>query len=128
VLCENRAQSISKTASGWEIVVEDLSKAGASRRIEAPIVVLAAGTLGTNELLLGAQQRGLELSAKLGEKFSANGDDFVVREQSRRAGPCRCHGLSIPGAAGVQAGGAPQHGAIDLGDEQGPCGFTTARC
>src|SRR6476646_10403608 len=77
VFCESRAQSISKTGSGWEIVVEDLSEAGASRRIEAPIVVLAAGTMGTNELLLRAQQRGLELSAKLGEKFSANGDDFV---------------------------------------------------
>ena len=77
VFCESRAQSISKTESGWEIVVQDLSKAGASRRIEAPIVVLAAGTLGTNELLLRAQQRGLELSAKLGEKFSANGDDLV---------------------------------------------------
>ena len=79
VLCESRAQSISKTESGWEIVVQDLSKAGASRRIEAPIVVLAAGTLGTTELLLRAQQRGLALSAKLGEKFSANGDDFVSR-------------------------------------------------
>ena len=58
VLCESRAQSIAKTASGWEIVVQDLSKAGASRRIEAPIVVLAAGTLGTTELLLRAQQPG----------------------------------------------------------------------
>ena len=33
--------------------------------------------MGTNELLLRAQQRGLKLSAKLGEKFSANGDDLV---------------------------------------------------
>ena len=80
VFCESRAQSISKTESGWEIVVQDLSKAGASRRIEAPIVVLAAGTLGTNELLLRAQQRGLKLSAKLGEKFSANGDDLVFAD------------------------------------------------
>ena len=111
VLCESRAQSISKTESGWEIVVQDLSKAGASRRIEAPIVVLAAGTLGTNELLLRAQQRGLELSAKLGEKFSANGDDLVFAEQSRRAGQCRCHGLSTSGATGDRAGRAPQHGA-----------------
>src|SRR5438876_1075813 len=52
VFCESRAQSISKTVTGWEIAVQDLSKASASRRIEAPILVLAAGTLGTNELLL----------------------------------------------------------------------------
>ena len=83
----------------------------ASRRIEAPIVVLAAGTLGTNELLLRAQQRGLKLSAKLGEKFSANGDDLVFAEQSRRAGQCRCHGLSAAGATWGRARGAPQHGA-----------------
>lgn len=78
VFCESRAQSISKTGSRWGVLVQDLSKPGVSWRIEAPIVVLAAGTLGTNELLLRAQQRGLKLSAKLGEKFSANGDDLVV--------------------------------------------------
>src|SRR6185295_18921089 len=80
IFCESRAQSISKTESGWEIVVQDLSKPGASRRIEAPVLVLAAGTLGTNELLLRAQERGLGLSAKLGEKFSANGDDLVLAD------------------------------------------------
>src|SRR5262245_12410316 len=77
VFCENRAQSIAKTVSGWEIEVQDLSKPDAIRCIKAPIVVLAAGTLGTAELLLRAQQHGLELSPKLGDKFSANGDDLV---------------------------------------------------
>ena len=81
VFCESRAQSISKTESGWEIVVQDLSEAGASRRIAAPIVVLAAGTMGTNELLLRAQQAGLALSAKLGENFSANGDDLAFADK-----------------------------------------------
>ena len=57
VFCESRAQSISRTERGWEIVVQDLSRAGAqSRRIEAHIVVLAAGTMGTNELLLRARR------------------------------------------------------------------------
>ncbi len=129
VFCESRVQSISKTESGWEIVVQDLSKAGASRRIEAPIVVLAAGTLGTNELLLRAQQRGLELSAKLGENFSANGDDLVFASDLDSAGQCRCHGLSIPGAAGRSAGRAAQHGADRPRRRAWPrCGFTTARC
>src|SRR6185436_7983621 len=41
VFCESRAKSICKTTRGWEIVVEDLSKASASRRIEASILVLA---------------------------------------------------------------------------------------
>src|SRR5262249_33689797 len=81
VFCESRAEWISKTEAGWEIVVQDLSNAGAKWRIEAPIVVLAAGTLGTAELLLRAQQRGLELSPFLGEKFSANGDDLVFADK-----------------------------------------------
>ena len=42
VFCESQAQSIAKTESGWEIVVQDLSNArvAASQRIEAPILVL----------------------------------------------------------------------------------------
>ncbi len=120
VLCESRAQSISKTGSGWEIVVEDLSKAGASWRIEAPIVVLAAGTLGTNELLLRAQQRGLELSAKLGEKFSANGDDFVFA--SNLDVPVHAVATGFPSQAprGTKPVGPHSMALIDLGDEQGP--------
>ena len=69
VFCESRAQSISKTGSRWGVLVQDLSKPGVSWRIEAPIVVLAAGTLGTNELLLRAQRRGLKLSAKAGREI-----------------------------------------------------------
>jgi cholesterol oxidase len=34
VLCESRAQSISKTERGWEILVQDALKANTSRRIE----------------------------------------------------------------------------------------------
>jgi cholesterol oxidase len=120
VLCESRAQSISKTESGWEIVVQDLSKTSASRRIEAPIVVLAAGTLGTTELLLRAQQRGLELSAKLGEKFSANGDDFVFA--SNLDAPVNAVATGFPSLAprGSAPVGPHSMALIDLGDEHGP--------
>ena len=120
MFCESRAQSISKTESGWEIVVQDLSKAGASRRIEAPIVVLAAGTLGTNELLLRAQQRGLELSAKLGENFSANGDDLVFAD--KLAEPVNAIATGFPPQAprGTAPVGPHSMALIDLGDEHGP--------
>ena len=120
VFCESRAQSISKTESGWEVVVEDLSKPGMSRRIEAPIVVLAAGTLGTNELLLRAQQRGLKLSAKLGEKFSANGDDLVVA--GKHEVPVNAVAIGFPpqGPRGAAPVGPHSMALIDLGDEHGP--------
>ncbi len=120
VLCESRAQSISKTESGWEIVVQDLSKAGASRRIEAPIVVLAAGTLGTTELLLRAQQRGLELSAKLGEKFSANGDDLVFASNLDEPVNAIATGFPSQAPRGTAPVGPHSMALIDLGDEHGP--------
>ncbi len=42
--------------------------------IQTKIIVVAAGTLSTNELLLKSQQNGLKLSKKLGTGFSPNGD------------------------------------------------------
>ena len=120
VFCESRAQSISKTESGWEVVVEDLSKPGMSRRIEAPIVVLAAGTLGTNELLLRAQQRGLKLSAKLGEKFSANGDDLVIAGKLEVPVNAVATGFPPQGPRGAAPVGPHSMALIDLGDEHGP--------
>jgi cholesterol oxidase len=120
LLCEARAQSIAKAGSGWEILVEDLSGAGASRRIEAPIVVLAAGTMGTNELLLRARERGLPLSRRLGEGFSANGDDLVIA--SDLAEPVNSVATGFPPQAprGVPAVGPHSMALIDLADEQGP--------
>ena len=42
--------------------------------VDAKTVVLAAGTLGSTEILLRSRERGLGLSDRLGEGFSANGD------------------------------------------------------
>lgn len=42
--------------------------------VSADIVILAAGTLGSTEILLRSQQAGLSLSKQLGHKFTGNGD------------------------------------------------------
>lgn len=42
--------------------------------ISADLVVLAAGTLGTTEILLRSRAHGLPLSKRLGERFTGNGD------------------------------------------------------
>jgi len=120
VFCESRAQSISKAETGWEITVQDLSKGGASRRIAAPIVVLAAGTMGTNELLLRARQRGLALSAKLGEKFSANGDDLVIATDLAEPVNAVATGFPPQAPRGTAPVGPHSMALIDLGDEHGP--------
>lgn len=120
VFCESRAQSISKTESGWEIVVQDLSKIATNHRIEAQTVVMAAGTLGTNELLLRAQQRGLKLSAKLGEQFSANGDDLVLADYLPAAVNAVATGFPPQAPRGAALVGPHSMALIDLGGEHGP--------
>ncbi|MEO1694224.1 MAG: GMC family oxidoreductase N-terminal domain-containing protein, partial [Pseudomonadota bacterium] len=77
IFCGCRADQIAKTDDGWSVEVADTSGEVAVRRITAPLLVLAAGTLGTNELLLRAKARGLPVSDQLGQRFSANGDDLV---------------------------------------------------
>jgi len=42
--------------------------------VSADVVVLAAGTLGTTEILLRSQAAGLVVSERLGERFTGNGD------------------------------------------------------
>jgi cholesterol oxidase len=58
---------------GWEIEYRD-HRSGDEHKVTAPLVFLAAGTLGTTRLLLRAQRDGLALSDRVGHGFSTNGD------------------------------------------------------
>ncbi|PTL85602.1 GMC oxidoreductase [Vitiosangium sp. GDMCC 1.1324] len=42
--------------------------------VTADLVILAAGTLGSTELLLRSRERGLKVSERVGRSFSGNGD------------------------------------------------------
>jgi cholesterol oxidase len=46
--------------------------------VTARRVVLAAGAMGTNGILLRSQSAGLKLSKRLGKNFSGNGDNFGI--------------------------------------------------
>ncbi len=46
--------------------------------IEAGAVILSAGSLGTPEILLRSEMKGLSLSPKVGTQFSGNGDFFAM--------------------------------------------------
>ena len=46
--------------------------------VSARRVVVAAGTLGTNGILLRSRAAGLEFSTRLGKNFSGNGDNFGI--------------------------------------------------
>lgn len=61
---------------GWLIsgTIGDEGSDEAPFKLAAHIVILAAGTLGSTELLLRSRQNGVKLSDRLGSRFSGNGD------------------------------------------------------
>ncbi|HEY7084084.1 MAG TPA: GMC family oxidoreductase [Hyphomicrobiaceae bacterium] len=62
---------------GWQVHLDRQDEPGTRSRltgVTADVVVLAAGTLGSTEILLRSRERGLSLSERLGRNFSANGD------------------------------------------------------
>lgn len=120
IACKARARSLAKTATGWEVVVEDACTPGHVRRISAAILVLAAGTLGTNELLLRAQSVGLSLSPRLGQGFSANGDDLVFATELEEPAHAIATGFPSQAPPGTTPVGPHSIGLIDLSDADGP--------
>lgn len=66
---------------GYEVTFRDYRHGGEEKKVAAPLVFLAAGTLGSVELLLRAQDaEDLALSDRVGHGFSTNGDfgAFIV--------------------------------------------------
>ena len=76
--------------------------------------------MGTNELLLRASRDGLALSAKLGEKFSANGDDLVIASDFRARVNAVATGFPSRRRVARPPVGPHSMALIDLGDEHGP--------
>ncbi|MEO1719325.1 MAG: GMC oxidoreductase, partial [Pseudomonadota bacterium] len=92
----------------------------ATHRVTADILVLAAGTLGTNELMMRAKARGLPVSDQLGERFSANGDDLVFATDLDEPVNGIATGFPPQAPRGAPAVGPHSMALINLGDEKGP--------
>ncbi|MGH6865242.1 MAG: GMC family oxidoreductase [Methyloceanibacter sp.] len=75
IFTELAVSRVEKTGGGWRIYFTPSEERDAEpRHVDAKAVVLAAGTLGSTEILLRSREHGLALSDRLGEGFSANGD------------------------------------------------------
>ena len=72
----------------WRVAFRDLGD-GDDGSVEAPVVVLAAGTLGSSRLLLTNRRRLPGLSPALGTRFSGNGDALGDRLRPERAADVR---------------------------------------
>jgi cholesterol oxidase len=74
-----------KSAGGhWRVIFRGLGDR-ADGGVQAPLVVLAAGCLGSSRLLLKNRSRLPHLSAALGSRFSGNGDALGAAFDPRRS-------------------------------------------
>lgn len=81
---EHRVDQVRKVQDGFEIDVtvrglEGEAPGEPGRRVRAKTVVLAAGTLGSTEILLKSTATLPPLSPLLGQRFSGNGDFLIPR-------------------------------------------------
>ena len=79
IFCQASVKYLEKAADGW--IVHYQPEGDGRSKFDAPtlfvkatIVMLSAGTLGSTEILLRSQGKGLNVSEKLGQHFSGNGD------------------------------------------------------
>ena len=102
-------------AAGWRVFWRPMGEPKAPlAEVGADIVVLAAGSLGTSEILLRSRDAGLPLSERVGHGFSANGDIIAFGYNGRER--VNAVGVGHPAKAGIPAVGASVTGQIILND------------
>ena len=74
-----RVSHIERSGEAWLVHYQPLEEGrdkfdAPDMFVSADMVMLAAGTLGSTEILLRSKARGLPLSDRLGERFTGNGD------------------------------------------------------
>lgn len=112
-------RSLRRERGKWRVFFEPLGhereKFGAPEQsLTAGIIVLAAGTLGSTEILLRSQADGLRLSEQLGEKFTGNGD--VLAFGYNNDVPINGIGFGHPPQVEIDAVGPCISGVIDFRD------------
>jgi len=82
-------RSVERANGAWRVRYQLLESGreafdGPELVVDADVVVLAAGTLGSTEILLRSKQRGLASSDRIGQGFSGNGDVLGFAYNTRR--------------------------------------------
>lgn len=88
----------------------------AAQCVSAPVVILAAGTLGSTEILLRSREAGLAVSDRLGHSFSANGDIIAFGYGAKVT--VNAIGVGEPAKADVGTVGPCVAGQTKLGDAE----------
>ena len=103
--------------NAWRLHVRDMAPADKSkdtRVLTAPRIILSAGTLGTTEILLRSRDKGLALSERLGQQFSANGDIIAFGYDADI--PVNAIGVGTPIKEGLEPVGASVSAQLEIND------------
>lgn len=118
VFTEARCSHIARApAGGWVAVIDDIAggkPTGTTRRIEAAMLIVAAGTLGSTEILLRSREQGFAVSDRLGKRFSANGDIIAFGYGAKV--PVNAIGIGHPAKIEGHAVGASVSGQVVVVD------------
>ena len=129
VFTEVRVDHVERGPDGvWSVAWAPTRRARDERRLEAAVVVLAAGTLGSTEILLRSRDRGLELSPTLGRQLSGNADFLAFAydcddriegvgrgrriEAAKPVGPCITGAIDLRPGRPVETGVIIEEGAV----------------
>jgi cholesterol oxidase len=116
IFTEAPVERIAKEADGkWRVWLKPARASRPARSITADIVMLAAGTLGSTEILLRSQSEDLQLSRWLGARFTSNGDAIAIAYDNDV--PVNGIGVGAPPKAEVPPIGQAVNGLIDLRGE-----------
>lgn len=121
IFTEMRVTHVRQERGRWRVFFEPLGHerekfAAADQSITAEVVVLAAGTLGSTEILLRSRAEGLALSDQVGERFTGNGD--VLAFAYNNDVPVNGIGVGEPPIADTGPVGPCITGVIDLRDTE----------
>lgn len=112
---EVTVRHVSKAADGtWRVHVAPTGGKGGEQIVEAALVILAAGTLGSTEILLRSRERGLAVSDRLGRRFSANGDIIAFGYGAKT--PVNSVGVGYPPRIADMEIGAAVTGQLEFRD------------
>ena len=113
---------VAKVSEGrWQVTVEERAVDETPvrkepKRITADTVILAAGTLGSTEILLRSRREGLPVSDKIGHRFSANGDIIAFGYGAKL--PINAIGVGAPIKEGLKPTGAAVSVQLEISDTQ----------
>jgi cholesterol oxidase len=121
IFCETSVRTVERAHDGaparWRVSCE--VAADGRGRFDAPssfvfadVVVLAAGTLGSTEILARSRDRGLAVSPRLGHRFTGNGD-VLAFAYDVQGSPMRGIGMGRRQVTADNAVGPSITGAVD---------------